>query len=145
MTQLLTIQLKIWVEKWYAAGEISKEWKDYIHIQNAQTGKNAMLYKTHKPGNPIHLLTSGCNTTKEHLSPYMESICSPLTQGMPRQIKDTAHLLNIIDDLNKDYISDNYILVSFDIVNMYPSIDNVNKTSINRMYNRRVKNLLIPQ
>ena len=104
-----------------------------------------MLYKTHKPGNPIHLLTSGCNTTKEHLSPYMESICSPLTQGMPRQIKDTAHLLNIIDELNKDYISDNYILVSFNIVNMYPSIDNVNKTSINRMYNRRLKNLLIPQ
>ena len=75
----------------------------------------------------------------------MESICPPLTQGMPHQIKDSAHLLNIIDDLNKDYISDNYILVSFDIVNMYPSIDNVNKTSINRMYNRRVKNLIIAQ
>ena len=44
---------------------------------------------------------------------------------MPCRIKDTAHLLNIIDDLNKDYISDNYILVSFDIVNMFPNIDNV--------------------
>ena len=33
--------------------------------------------------------------------------------------------MNIIDDLNKDYISDNYILVSFDKVNMYLSIDNV--------------------
>ena len=44
---------------------------------------------------------------------------------MPCRIKDTTHLLNIIDDLNKDYISDNYILVSFDIVNMFPNIDNV--------------------
>ena len=44
---------------------------------------------------------------------------------MPCRIKDTAHLLNIIDDLNKDYISDNYILVPFDIVNMFPNIDNV--------------------
>ena len=44
---------------------------------------------------------------------------------MTCRIKDTAHLLNIIDDLNKDYISDNYILVSFDIVNMFPNIDNV--------------------
>ena len=40
-------------------------------------------------------------------------------------IKDTAHLLNIIDNLNKNYIPDNYILVSFDIVNMFPSLDNV--------------------
>ena len=44
---------------------------------------------------------------------------------MPCRIKDTAHLLNIIDDLNKDYISDDYILVSFNIVNMFPNIDNV--------------------
>ena len=44
---------------------------------------------------------------------------------MPCRIKDTAHLLNIMDDLNKDYISDDYILVSFNIVNMFPNIDNV--------------------
>ena len=44
---------------------------------------------------------------------------------MPCRIKDTAHLLNIIDDLNKDYILDDYILVSFNIVNMFPTIDNV--------------------
>ena len=44
---------------------------------------------------------------------------------MPCRIKDTAHLLNIIDDLNKNYISDDYILVSFNIVNMFPNIDNV--------------------
>ena len=44
---------------------------------------------------------------------------------MPCRIKDTAYLLNTIDELNKNYISDNYILVSIDIVNMYPSKDNV--------------------
>ena len=48
-----------------------------------------------------------------------------LTEVMPCRIKDTAYLLNYIDDLNKNYISDNYILVSIDIVNMYPGIDNV--------------------
>ena len=51
--------------------------------------------------------------------------CPPLTEGMPCRIKDTSHLLNIIDDLFKDYISDNYILVSFHIGNMYPGIDSV--------------------
>ena len=44
---------------------------------------------------------------------------------MPCRIKDTAHLLNIIDDSDKYYISDNYILVSFDILNMHPNTDNV--------------------
>ena len=72
-------KVKAWAEKWYAAGEISKEWKDYIYIENARPGKNATLYKTHKPGNPVRLLTSGCNTTIEHLSCYIESICAPLT------------------------------------------------------------------
>ena len=39
--------------------------------------------------------------------------------------QDTERFLNIIDDLNKDYLSDNYILVSFDIVNMYTSKYNI--------------------
>ena len=112
-------------EKWYAASKISKEFKDYISIENARTCKNDTLYKAHKPENPVRLLISGCNTNIELLSRYIESICTPLTEGVPCRIKDTAHLLSIIDDLNKDYMSDNYILVSFDIANMYPSIDNV--------------------
>ena len=39
---------------------------------------------------------------------------------------NTAHLLSIIDDLNDKGIPDNTILVSFDVVNMFPSIDNIN-------------------
>ena len=49
---------------------------------------------------------------------------------MPCRIKDTAHLLNIIDDLDKYYISDNYILVSFDILNMHPNTDNVRSIAV---------------
>ena len=48
-------KVKFWVEKWYAAGEVSKEWKDYIYIENARPGKNATLYKTYKPGNLVCL------------------------------------------------------------------------------------------
>ena len=73
----------------------------------------------------MRLLTSGCNTAIEHLSSYIGPISALLTEQTPCQIKDIAHLLNIIGDLNKDYISDNCILVSFAIVNMYPNIDNV--------------------
>ena len=82
------------------------------------------MYKTHKPNNPVRLLTSGRNTAIEKLSRYIEVICAPLTENMPSKIMNTAHLLSIIHDLNQKGIPDNTILVSFDVVNMFPSIDN---------------------
>ena len=42
---------------------------------------------------------------------------------METRIRDTSHLLDIIDELKSEMIPDNTILVSLDIVNMYPSID----------------------
>ena len=57
---------------------------------------------------------------------------------MPCRIKDVAHLLNIVDNLNKDCILDAYILVSFGIVSIYPSIDNVsNIAAITSFLNMR--------
>ena len=44
---------------------------------------------------------------------------------MRYKIGDTSHLLDIIDTINETGIPDETILVSFDIVNMFPSIDNV--------------------
>ena len=39
-------------------------------------------------------------------------------------IRDTLHLLDLIDDINKSSLPDQLILVSFDITNMFPNIDN---------------------
>ena len=44
---------------------------------------------------------------------------------MRYRIRDTSHFLDIIDTVNEKGIPDNIILVSFDIVNMFPSIDYV--------------------
>ena len=43
------------------------------------------------------------------------------------RIKDTPDMLDIIDDINNNNnkITDSSILVSFDIVSMFPSIDNI--------------------
>ena len=115
-----------WAEKWFKKGEITKAWKDYVKNRNAKPGTNSTLYKTHKEGNPVRLLTSGCNTAIEKLSRFIESICEPLTTNMKSRIKNTSHLLEIIDNLNEMGIPENTQLVSFDIVNMFPSIDNKN-------------------
>ena len=73
---------------------------------------------------PVRLLTLGCNTAIENLSRFVEIICSPLTEIMQCHIKDTSHLLDIIDTLNEQPISSYTKLVSLDIVNIFRSIDN---------------------
>ena len=116
--------MKDWTNKWITRNEISKEWAKYIVNVNAVPGKNNILYKTHKPNNPVRLLTTGCNTAIYNLSRFIEVVCAPLTNIIETRIRHTSHLLNIIDELNSERIPDNTILVLFDITNMYPSIDN---------------------
>ena len=115
--------MKEWATKWISRNEISKEWAKYIVNENAVSGKNSTLYKTHQPNNPVRLLTTGCNTPIENLSRFIEVICAPPTNNIETRIKDTCHLLDIIDELNSEMIPDNTVLVSFHIVNMYPSAD----------------------
>ena len=100
-----------------------KEWKEYTVNYNAQPGKNS-IYKTYKPAIPVRLWTTGCNTVIENLSRFIDSICPTLTSNLPNIIKDTSHLSDLIDDINKSSLSDKLILVSFDIINMFPNIDN---------------------
>ena len=123
-TKDFILNVKQWVNRWVYGKEISAEWRDYIVNNHATPGKNATLYKTHKTGMPVRLLTSGWNTAIENLSRFIEIICSPLTEVMQCRIKDTSHLLDIIDTLNEQPISNHKKLMSLDIANMFPSIDN---------------------
>ena len=52
-------------------------------------------------------------------------VCAPLIDNIELKIKDTANLLGIIDNLNTNRLPENRLLVSFDMVNMFPNIDNV--------------------
>ena len=97
-TEQFISNIKQWADKLTHKKEITTEWKNFIVNSDAKPGKNATLYKTHKTGLPVRLLTSGCNTAIENLSQFIELICSPLTENMTCRIKDTAHLLTIIDN-----------------------------------------------
>ena len=43
---------------------------------------------------------------------------------MLSRIKESNHLLDIIDNINRMFLHTNAILLSFDIVDMFPNIDN---------------------
>ena len=90
----------------------------------SKPAKNSTLYKTHSDGTPVRLLTVGCNKAIENLAIFVEKHCAPMTQDIKTRIKDTQHLLCVIDYLNKTSLPPSTKLVAFDIHNIYPSIDN---------------------
>ena len=90
-----------WANKWFRKGEISKDWRNYIINEDAEPGKIPTLYKTHKQGDPVRLLTMGYNTAIENLSRFIENVCAPLTENMRYKIRNTSHLLDIIETINE--------------------------------------------
>ena len=46
-----------------------------------------------------------------------------ISSELPSRIKDANHMLDIIENLNSLDLPLNSVLVSFDIINMFPNID----------------------
>ena len=87
-------------------------------MKDSTPGKMYGNVKTHKIGNPTRVITSGCNTTIENLSIFAENVLYDIASVLPSRIKDTNHMLDIIDNLNSLALPLNSILVSFDIINV---------------------------
>ena len=83
------------------------------------------LVKTHKGNNPVRVITSSCGMAVEDLSIFVERCLYPEVLKYESRIQDTSEMLNFIDYLNKNNIlTEDCILVSSDIFNMFPNIDN---------------------
>ena len=123
-TNQTTLVIKKWIDKWKLEG-LSDNWIDFI-TSNTDThpGVNYPLIKTHKDNNPARVITSGCGTPIENLSLFVETYCKIVVESISCRVRDTSHMLDIIDMLNDKGIVDEDMLVSFDVINMFPSIDN---------------------
>ena len=93
-------------------------------VKDSTPGKMYDNVKTHKIGNPTRVITSGCNTAIENLLIFVENAVYDVASELLSRIKDTNHMLDIIGNLNSLDLPLNSILVSFDIINMFPNIDN---------------------
>ena len=107
-------------------GEITQPLVDCILNVNARPGKNYGLIKTHKPNNLIRLITSGNGTAVENLSLFTEYFLHPCIKKEPPILIDTTALLNKVTEINNKFSSfpAGTLLVSWDVISMYPSIDN---------------------
>ena len=90
----------------------------------------------------MYIITSCCGTAIENLSAFTEFYLKPLAQGSPSFVKDTTHLLQKIEDLNKmGPFPKESLLVSWDVIAMFPNIDNhLGITAITEALNSRTTN-----
>ena len=135
-------EINNWVLKWHRKKVLDDKWNSYITPHNSRPGEMYGNFKMHKADNPTRVITSGCNAAVEHLSIFVEKVLYGIANELPSRIKDTYHMLDIIDDLNNLNLHSESILVSFDIINMFPSIDNKMEISsvIKLLNKRRCKN-----
>ena len=84
------------------------------------------MIKTHKPNNPIRLITSGNGTAVKNLSLFTEYFLHPSIKKEPQILIDTTALLKKVEDINHWFLPfpAGSLLVSWDVISMYSSIDN---------------------
>ena len=71
---------------------------------------------------PTRVITSGCNKAIEDLSIIEENMFYD-NASEPSRIKDANYMLDFINNWNCLNLPLNSILVSFDIINMFPNIE----------------------
>ena len=114
-----------WCSKWLQRREISPQMASWIVNRKTKPGVAFGNIKTHKKDNPLRLITSCCGTAIENLSAFTEFYLQPLARKQPSFIKDTTDLLNRIQKLNEQGpFPEGTLLVSWDVVSMFPNIDN---------------------
>ena len=82
------------------------------------------MVKIHKGDNPVRVITSGCNAVVEKLSIVVEKTLYLFADRVNSKIKDINNIPEIIDDINQSMLFENCVLVRFDVVNVFPNIDN---------------------
>ena len=126
LTKDIISKVSNWAEKWLEVGEINADVMEYVLNFKAQPAKNYGLIKTHKPGRKLRVITAGTNSAIAQLSAFTERFLGPIARSLRYILVDTTDFLRMLQDINKRFgpIPDHFLLASWDIVAMYPSINN---------------------
>ncbi|XP_041430880.1 uncharacterized protein LOC121397711 [Xenopus laevis] len=105
------------------AGIVDDDLKKFLIKDNPITPILYTLPKIHKnlenpPGRPI---VAGTDSVLSPLAVFLDKILQPLVQNTNSFVKDTTHLLNILD--RTTLTNNNVLLVSLDVSSLYTSIN----------------------
>ena len=119
-------KIKVWSTNYseHVSTKISKN----LISETDRPGYNYGNYKAHKPDDdyPLRLITSGCGSPVQILSSYVEYFLQPLVLESNNVVIDTSQFLCKVEEVNRKYNGtlDDVLLVTWDIENMFPSINN---------------------
>ena len=99
------------MERW--SEKVNGNWREFFKPDNCKTTKLK-----------IQSTNCGCKTTVKNLSNSESKTLYHIADKLPSKIKDTKDILDIIDSINESVLSDNHVLGSFNVVNMFSNIDN---------------------
>ena len=100
---------------------ISESTLEYLLVNGtAKAGRFYLLPKIHKTGCPGRPVISGCNTPTERISEFVDHHLKPLITSIPSFVKDTNDFLHKLK--NMETLPESAILVSLDVVGLYPHI-----------------------
>ncbi|XP_075170215.1 uncharacterized protein LOC142242513 [Haematobia irritans] len=77
------------------------------------------LPKIHKEGTPLRPICSSINSPTYNVSKYISNILKNLTNDSKYNIKDG---IEFKERINKQTIKDNELLISFDVISLFPKI-----------------------
>ena len=93
-------------------------------VEHPRTSKFYLLPKMHKPGNPGRPIVSACSCPTELLALYLDHITAPFVRSLDSYVKDTTHMLNILDSFRFRDVDRQRLIITMDIKSLYTVIPN---------------------
>ena len=93
-------------------------------VEHPRTSKFYLLPKIHKPGNPGRPIVSACSCPTELLAVYLDHLTTPFVRSRDSYVKDTTHMLNILDSLRLRDGDGQRLIFTMDIKSLYTVIPN---------------------
>ena len=120
------------------------DYKTFRFLDPKATNRVPIFYllpKIHKPGTPGIPIISGCNSPTADLSTYTDFYLQPIVKKLPSYIQDTTYFLRTLQSFDGT-ISQNSILVSFDVKSLYTNIPMTRKSPVAQLpFNHSTDNL----
>ena len=119
-TQYVTDELNSYLTFLRGTHKLPYKIINYITPNPPRTPLFYYLPKIHKPNNPPRPIISGCDSPTDNLSKFITKILTPIAQVQPSYLKDTKHLLQILNSLPP--LPCDSILVTADVTSLYTNI-----------------------
>ena len=144
LTQQISKIVNDRIKKIFDDGYIDEKTLDYLLVNsNPRAGRFYLLPKIHKKGCPGRPVISGCGTSTERISEFVDSNIKYLVPGIPSYLRDTKHFLQMLGEVGT--LPEGAILVTADVVGLYPHIPHEEGLRILReALTRSTVNLSVP-